>query len=633
MNAIQEIYNDTEIFFYTCIRQKVIFEYQIKHREPYAFDTETTGLDFGVPSQFFVSDKCQVEVSNPTAFGISLCLSYSGVLKLFWGRAGTSLFDDIVELLNYSSIKIAHNARYDIRVLRDQGLILPGPFRCTLIMSRIINDNRMKHSLQSLVEVICPEMSDWEIEVKATLKNIKSRYTRAGYPKEYANYSFIPEEIIRKYACIDVFMTYMLDMKYFPIIARVHKEVYSREIKVMKEAIHIENRGLLFNRRRAKKEIKRLSKKAILYIESIQKYLGKSCNPESYKQLLEGMVQYGFKPKELMYKGKPSTCKEVLERIELKTTNKNYIKIAHLLLTLRSARMLASRYLIPLTKRASYNHGLVYCSINSADTKTGRMTISSPSLQNIPRPDSGFEDTNEVRACFGPRAGHTWYFFDYSQVEIVIFCLLAGAWHLVEAYMKGADLHAEMCKQIYNKITKLLRQRTKAVSFGIIYGMGLKGLAEQQRVNITKADQIMSMYLSRIPEIVAFRNECNDLVDKQGYVDCMFDKHYTADRTNAYKMVNKRVQGGCAQILKIGMLQIKDTMKKFDGMSAVHVLPIHDELIFERRNDAKVSEADFVHLIQVSMEKIPQLMKLGLKMRVDVSRTTTNWAEKEKVKL
>ena len=394
MNPIQEIYNETEIFFETSARQREIFSHGVN--KPLAFDTETTGLDFGVPSMFYINDTCQIEVSNPTAFGISVCLLYEGKLKLFWGRAGTPLFDALVELLNQPRRKVAHNARYDIRILRGQGLVLPGPFDCTLTMSRIINDNRMKHSLQSLVEVICPEMSDWEVEVKSQMKKIKGFWTRKrkkeGLPKvkDYANYSFIPEEVMRKYACFDVFFTYILWMKYRPIIREIHKEVYSREIDVMLAAVDIENHGLLFNRRRAKKEIKVLNKKSELLVKSIQKYLGKSTNPESYKQLLAGMLAYGFKDKQLIHKGKVSTCKEALERVTLsRTASVKQIKICTLLLNLRSARTLASRYLIPLTKRASYNHGIVYCSINSADTRTSRMSISSPSLQNIPRPESG----------------------------------------------------------------------------------------------------------------------------------------------------------------------------------------------------------------------------------------------------
>ena len=631
MNDIQEIYEETEIFFKSCSKQVDIFHRFNKMYNPLAFDTETTGLDFGVPSYFYVNETCQIEVVNPTAFGISVCLLYKGRFKLFWGRAGTQLFDDLVQLLQRKDRKIAHNARYDIRILRGQNVNILGPFDCTLTMSRIINDNRMKHSLQSLVETICPEMSDWEIDVKAEMKKIRARYTRMGHKPGYANYSFIPEKIMRKYACIDVFMTYILYLKYNSIIQRIHKEVYSREIKIMMEAINVENRGILFNRSRAKKETKALNKKSTVLVKSVQQYLGPDISPESYKQLLRGMLRYGFKQHELQYKGKASTRKEVLKRIERASNNKKHKKISTLLLNLRSARTLASRYLIPLTKRASYNHGIVYCSINSADTKTGRMSISKPSLQNIPRPDSGAEDSNAVRACFGPRAGYTWYLFDFSQIEVVYFCLLAGASHIVKAYMKGADIHAEMCRQVYDKVTKKLRQRTKAVSFGIMYGMLLKGLAEQQRISHSRAGQIMNMYLNRIPEITDFRDECVDLVRMQGYVDCLFGKRYTAGMAEAYKMVNKRIQGGCAQILKISMLQVVEQIRTRKHFHEGLVLPIHDELIFERRNDAYYPEEVFIQVVRKAMEEIPQLMDLGLKLRVDVSKTTTNWAEKEKV--
>jgi DNA polymerase I-like protein with 3'-5' exonuclease and polymerase domains len=160
--------------------------------------------------------------------------------------------------------------------------------------------------------------------------------------------------------------------------------------------------------------------------------------------------------------------------------------------------------------------------------------------------------------------------------------------------------------------------------------MGLKALGEELGVNITKADQIMGMYLGRIPEIVAFRNECQDLVYQDGYVDCLFDKRYHAEAHDAYKMVNKRVQGGCAQILKVGYLQVLALFKEFPCYyKAKLVLPIHDELIFERRTDApELSEQMFVEAVKIKMECIPQLLELGLRLRVDVKKSTTNWAEK-----
>jgi len=246
---------------------------------------------------------------------------------------------------------------------------------------------------------------------------------------------------------------------------------------------------------------------------------------------------------------------------------------------------------------------------------------------------------NEVRKCFGPRKGYTWYLFDYSQMEMVYFCLLAGAWEMVDAYMKGADVHTEMTRRVLGKkafgkdgkVIKNKRDEIKHLNFAVLYGMGIAAVAEKLRVNITKADEVMSMYLGKIPEIITFRNQCNKLVYSQGYVDCMFGKRYSADRTNAYKMVNKRIQGGCAQILKIAILQILDLMGTAACFGVKIVLPIHDELIFERRNANPVHEDVFITAVKKAMENIPDLLKLGLKLRVDVSKTTTNWANKEKI--
>jgi len=210
VDSILTQYEDSLKFTSCCNKQRRLFEQAEKRKEMMSFDTETTGVIFREPSYLFLNEKKIILVDKPTVFGISMAIPYGRRIVLTWGRLGTPLFEASKRFLGVQKPKVAHNARYDLRVCEENGIKIRGEIEDTYTMSRIFWDRRRKHSLQALSEFLCPELSDWEEAPKRELSRQRNQYTRAGHPKNYVNYSFLPDKVIGPYAITDAFMDLML---------------------------------------------------------------------------------------------------------------------------------------------------------------------------------------------------------------------------------------------------------------------------------------------------------------------------------------------------------------------------------------------------------------------------------------
>ena len=610
-----------------------------------AFDTETTGLTFGAPSYLHL-DNMDVLVHDIKVFGISLAIPTKDGLALIWGRYGTPLFEACCKFLEHDFPKVGHNVRYDYRVMRRNGFKVGGELNCTLTMARVFWNRRKRVALDKLVGFVFPEMDGYESELKAVLRNLRSSHTRAGYPKDYVNYSFIPDDIISKYAMLDVFVTWLLNLYFMPHMLDEYKELYDRERRVIPVIADIEDRGVPFNRRRASKESKRLLKRVPTIERKLFKEAGCVFNPNSPKQLLGVLLSNLKIPKSyLTEKGKLTTKKEVLEKAVEKLDKRKNLKVfVQQLLDLRSINKIVGTYLNPLYMRANDNAGIVYCNINPADSRTGRMTSTNPNLQNVPRPVSIEQKHNPVRKCFTCRPGFCNLFFDYKQMEMWLTAITTGETRMLEFLQSGQDIHTATAILVLGEEEALdkngiiyphHRQLYKHANFAIIYGMGTPGFAEWMRITKMYAHEVRTAYFEAYPEILAFVDECKHELQTKGYVEDLFGKRYSLNPRDAYKAINALVQGGCAQIFKTGLLKIDRYISKHTGVFRYRkpgmLLPIHDEMWMQYPLDRMEYLSVFVNKIKDCMEQIPQLEAIGIpRLPVDVKISYTDWESKEK---
>ena len=197
---------------------------------PVAWDTETSSLHMGTPNVLMENGVVVSEQLYPVVFGISIAfiiaskhmemLVTDGVMDenctglcMLWTRRSSSLFRTVCRVLKDQQDKVWHNAKFDLKVCELNGIEVGGRQDCTLTMSRILNDRRRSHGLKKIVEYLCPQLSQWNDPVERELTRLKNKYTRMITKKElewypnidFANYSFVDEEIMAEYAADDSF--------------------------------------------------------------------------------------------------------------------------------------------------------------------------------------------------------------------------------------------------------------------------------------------------------------------------------------------------------------------------------------------------------------------------------------------
>jgi DNA polymerase I-like protein with 3'-5' exonuclease and polymerase domains len=617
--------------------QREAFTYWVEHNDPHenvlSFDTETTGLQFGLPYPLLLTPKTVIQVPDVTVFGISLAIKMKDEFALVWGRLGTELYDECCKLLSIRGHKVAFNLRYDLKALECSGTRVAPTSQCSLTKARIYWNRRKKIALQKLAEIICPEISDWEEGLKPILRNLRNSYTRAGYPKGYVNYSFVPDDVMSEYAMIDSFVGWVVNFLIHEYVVNEQGEVFDREMQVLHLIKRMEKRGVQFNPRKAKTETIKLQRHVEILQQRMNMLAGVKFKAGSPKQVLEIITQKVKVPEEyLMLKGKLTTEKDTLKAAGEKVTEPKQKKFISSLRDFRSCNKMMSSYLIPLRRRALINNNIVYGSINPADTRTSRMTITDPALNTIPRPDTGFDKHNPVRACFGCRPGFHNYFFDYEQMEMWLFAIQAKEKRMLKFLMDGKDIHGAVCEDIHGS-TKL-RQEIKAVNFGIIYGMGPNALATKIDKPLEYAVEFKKEYLEKYPRIPEWLEEIEFDLKTKGYVTDVLGRRYHVRLREAYIAVNALVQGVCAQILKVALIQLYAMLDYYYPNMEI-ILPLHDELEFEVPKIISCysdRRRRFVTDVKECMEVIPQLASMGYRLNVSAKYTTTHWEQKRNVK-
>jgi len=595
-------------------------DWQIQGKPVLGWDTETTGLD-----------------RHARLFGISLAFETHIGFYTAWARKGTKLYLHLKKMLEWTDNLVAHMARFDIRMMSYEGMDLSRT-DCTYTMSRIINDRRNSHDLESLTEIYCPELSGYENEVKKEFARLKRVARKEGRDPELVTYEDIDDSTMSPYAQIDAFRCLMFHYHLWPTIQSTFAEVYDREKKIYNLIRKVEAQGLHYSWRKSLKEAKPIQAKADACLAVLQR-LAISDKPFTYwKDVLNALLFLGVPIKLLKVKGKVTTGADNL-REKLDQFPSKVKEFVTNLLDMRSYAKVVNTYLLPLAAQAKANDDYVYTEINPADTVTSRMASRNPNLMNVPKPINVKTGVaNPVKDCFICGPDEAIYYFDNEQMEMAYFGMLTGCDLINESYANGGDLHMATARQVYGPdATSLQRQAVKAINFGILFGTGETALAKGQGWSRKDTKIFLHEYHEKLPEITAFQARCKSDIRQYGYVQDIWGKRYHV--TEAYKAVNCHVQGGCAQAFKEQMLAVdayfeRDKRPAFYGCAIV--LPVHDEiqvrsdrsLIHEIHDEWLIADAIITH-----MADIPKLTNLGLRLRVKAERTVTSWSHKKEIKL
>jgi DNA polymerase-1 len=359
--------------------------------------------------------------------------------------------------------------------------------------------------------------------------------------------------------------------------------------------------------------------------EEIHRLAGEPFNVNSPQQLSRVLFEVLELPVVKKTKTGYSTDMEVLEALA------EQHPIVPLVLEVRELSKLKGTYLDALPRLVDPTSGRLHTSFNQTVTATGRLSSSSPNLQNIPvRSQAGIR----VRQAFIPGRDEDFLLVaDYSQIELRILAHLSGDAGLIEAFAQDLDIHAATASEVFGvplgQVTSEHRRRAKAINFGLLYGMGAHGLSRQINVTDAEARQYIQMYFERYPRVKEYLEEEVQRATQNGYVETILGRRRRLPELLSPEgrmkslgvrlAMNSPIQGSAADVIKLAMLALDDALR-VEGLRSRLILQVHDELLLDTVADERDRVASLVR------EKMEGALEISVPLRVELS-IGKNWKE------
>jgi DNA polymerase I len=531
----------------------------------FSFDTETTGLN---PFEHHIIG-LSFCVKEGKAFYLPVCGEYFSLkdVQPFLQQ----IFD------NEDSVKIAHNLKFDMRMLKKSGIRIKGRMFDTMIANYLLNPEG-RHGLDFLAETLLGyktiAFSDLIPEKNPS-------------PDDILN---VPLSKMCDYACEDADITFRLYNLLKGKLKAENMEIlfWDIEMPLIEVLVAMEEEGIAINTA----ELEIFSQELSSRIEGVEKKIfelsGVTFNLSSPKQLGEVLfdtLKITEKPPKTKTK-QYATGEDILQKFV------SHHPVVPLILEHRTLMKLKSTYVDALPKYIEPVTGRIHTVFNQTVTATGRLSSSQPNIQNIPiRTELG----QEIRKAFIPRNNDFIIVSaDYSQIELRIIAALSKEEAMIDAFRNGLDIHTATAARIYNisleEVTADLRRNAKTVNFGIIYGISAFGLSERLGISRKESEVLIEEYFKKYPEIKNFMNSTIEFAKKTGYVETIKNrKRYISNMnsSNAFvrgfaerTAINAPVQGSAADIIKIAMIRVYNKLKQLNFKSRL-LLQVHDELVFD----------------------------------------------------
>ncbi len=302
------------------------------------------------------------------------------------------------------------------------------------------------------------------------------------------------------------------------------------------------------------------------------------------------------------------------------------------ILEYRRLSKLKSTYVDALPVMVNPRTGRVHTTYNQAGSATGRVASSDPNLQNIPVRD---EEGRLVRKAFVAEGAPDWTLLaaDYSQIELRVMAHLSRDAGLLEAFRRDEDIHSATASQVHNvpldQVTADMRRLAKVMNFGIIYGLSAFGIAQQTELSPDEGTAFIQSYFEKYPGIKQYLDETREQVRDRGYVETLVGRrryipevsssNFQVRQAGERMAVNMPVQGTAADIIKIAMVRLDETMRRL-GLQSRMLLQVHDELIFE------VPQEELEEMQGLVLDIMPKAMELAAPLKVDLKKGDT-WGD------
>ena len=572
-------------------------------------DTETTGIDANNVQLVGLS------FSNTTHTGYYIPVANDGdgadgakhILKKL-----QPLFED--ETITW----IGQNLKYDFLVLKWYGVILKGKTFDTMLAHYVIEPEG-RRSMDILSEQF----------LGYAPVSIENLIGKKG--KNQGTMRDVPLDQITEYAAEDADITFQLKECFEPLLTkrevkRVFEEV---ENPLMQVLVDMEFEGVKVDEQFLNEYSKVLEADIKISEERVFEQAGVRFNLASPKQLGEVLFDIlKIDPKAKKTKtGQYATGEDVLAKLAAKH------KIVDDILNFRELSKLKSTYVDALPAIVNPKTGRIHTSYAQAVAVTGRLSSTNPNLQNIPiRSERG----REVRKAFIPRdPSRILVSADYSQIELRVVAAISGDPNMCDAFKQGKDIHTATAAKVYGiaeaEVTKEQRYKAKSVNFGIIYGQGAFGLAENLGISRTEAKEIIDNYKKEFPNIQLYMDQQINKAKEQGFVETLMGRkrwlrdinssNFTVRGFAERNAINSPIQGSAADMIKLAMIKIHHAMKQQHWESKM-ILQVHDELVF----DAVESELPALKELILSCMTTAMELPNGVPVEAEIGEGK-NWLE------
>jgi DNA polymerase-1 len=590
---------------------------KIKAEKEFAFDTETSGLDpitaelLGLSFSWEKNSAYYLDLSQGKKQTNTDLFSYQKATEKV--NPWLIKLKDILE--NAEIKKCAHNAKFDVRVLKNQGINLKGLVFDSMLASYLLNPDNRQHGL----DVVSFRELSWE---KISTEEI------IGKGKNQISFAQADSEKIAQYAGEDADCAWLLKNVLEKKIKKenLEKLLIEIELPLVEVLAEMEENGIILEPKAlAKIEIDLASRLKEL-AHKIYELAGEEFNINSPKQLQVILFERLSISSKNIKKTKTgiSTADDELEKLLEEH------EIISLIQDYRELNKLQSTYVLSLPELINKKTGRIHTSYNQTVAATGRLSSTEPNLQNIP---TRTEEGQKIRSAFVAAKGYKLVGLDYSQIELRLAAHLSGDKKMIKAFKEKEDIHRATAAEINDvskeDVTKKMRYEAKAINFGILYGQGPHGLSQSAKIPYKDAQEFIAKYFASYPEIRKMIDSSISLATEKGYAETMFGrKRYLPEinssnvmiRKSAERMaINTPIQGTAADLIKIAMIHIFNLIKE-NHEEIKLLLQIHDELIFEIKEDK----------IDYWLPKIKDLMEKAINLKVQIiveAAIGDNWGE------
>ncbi len=579
-------------FNFKCVQSEKELNELIKvleKSEGFAFDLETTSHD---P---FAAETVGISFSTETKSAYYLPLRHED----------TKFLEKLKPFFLSDKLKIGHNIKYDIEVLKNAGIEVKGPLFDTMVAAYLLDPISGKYALKKLAKQFLGR------EMIKLMELI-------GKDAEYENFAEVPLDVATDYACSDAEATFGL-YEIFKLALKAQKLdnlFYEVEMPLVEVLVEMEENGVSLDANLLKKMAKEIDKELKELETHIFALAGEGFNINSPKQLAYILFEKLMLPVTKRTKTGPSTDVSVLEELAAQK-----FEIAERLMDYRQLTKLKTTYVDVLPTLIDPKTKRIHTSFNQTITATGRLSSSDPNLQNIPvRGEWG----KRIRSAFVPEK-KDWVILtaDYSQIELRILAHLSQDPQLIKAFKEEKDIHQATADEL-----GIPRDAAKAVNFGVIYGISDFGLAKQLKIKKTEAADFIEKYFKKHKGVREFIDRTIEEARENSYVTTLLGRkrpmpdinspHFGMRSFAERTAINTPVQGTAADMIKAAMVRINFKLQTSNFKTKL-ILQVHDELVLEcpRNEVEKVKKIVEDGMVSALVLKVP--------IKVDIG-TGGNWA-------